>query len=158
TRDPHGDLVGSVADREALFVAGIDPVSGRLAADRAGHPAEDAPVALAVEFESDRLRDGRSPRGEAPRPTPGSPASLVVTRPDAPEVLGIRTQQAQLRQAVARPARVGGPRDELGKAHRKGPLHVGAIGELEMVVGDGVAIRIARGPPAEGDPGPLGLT
>jgi hypothetical protein len=130
-------------------MAGVDSVRHRLAAKRVERLAEDATIALAIEFESDIPRRCRSSRSEAPDLAPRSPDPLVVLRPDTPEILYVGIQKAGAGQSVASLARIRCPRGEFGEAHGEGPLHVGAAGELEVVVGDRVAVGIDGGPPLE---------
>jgi hypothetical protein len=52
---------------------------------------------------------------------------------------------------------VPGARDELVEAHRQGEPHVGAAGELEVIIGDRVAVGVGGRRPPEDDVGAVGL-
>src|SRR6185436_1102472 len=138
--NPDGDGVGTVAGREAFFVAGIHSVRSRLPAERAGLPAERSQASGSIEFQRNSHRGSRSARNIAPRLAPGSPDSLRVLGPDMPVVSAVRIEKSGAGESVAGLAGVGCSRDESGEAHREGPAHVGPTGQLEMVVGNFVAV------------------
>ena len=97
------DLVGLVADREALLIAAVDAVLDCLPPHAAGLPAQHPLTVVSRDgFQANVRRRHRTAGREAPRLAPRAPDALVVLGPDAPPVLLAGRQQADIGQAVPR--------------------------------------------------------
>ena len=110
-----------------------------------------------VEFERHVVRGCGAFGHEGPCVAPVAPYALLVLCAHSPEVTAVGIEQAGAREGVPGLAGVRRTRGQLCKAHGQGPSHIGLVGELEMVVGDRVAIGIDGGGPLEGEIGTIGL-
>src|SRR5439155_24075215 len=121
---------------KALLVTGIDAIGDGLTAPWIRRPAKGAKILLTVVLERNIQRRRWSARRKAPGLTPIAPDSLSILGANMPVIFAIRIQLAGGLERVASRTGVAGAGDQFGKAHGERPLHIGAGGELEVIVGD----------------------